>query len=113
MKQRILAIDDEIHMLKLLERIITEKTPYQIQTTNNALELPGILQHDEFDVIITDLKMPGMDGLDVLRLVKQQGRREEVIIIDYENRRHLPSDCVPRCAKAGRFQSRVRAWPVR
>jgi DNA-binding NtrC family response regulator len=81
MKQRILAIDDEIHMLKLLERIITEKTPYQIQTTNNALELPGILQHDEFDLIITDLKMPGMDGLDVLRLVKQQGRREEVIII--------------------------------
>jgi DNA-binding NtrC family response regulator len=81
MKQRILAIDDEIHMLKLLERIITEKTPYQIQTTNNALELPGILQQDDFDVIITDLKMPGMDGLDVLRLVKQQGRREEVIII--------------------------------
>jgi DNA-binding NtrC family response regulator len=81
MKQRILAIDDEIHMLKLLERIITEKTPYQIQTTNNALELPGILQQNDFDVIITDLKMPGMDGLDVLRLVKQQGRREEVIII--------------------------------
>jgi DNA-binding NtrC family response regulator len=81
MKQRILAVDDEIHMLKLLERIITEKTPYQIQTTNNALELPGLLEHDEFDLIITDLKMPGMDGLDVLRLVKQQGRREEVIII--------------------------------
>jgi DNA-binding NtrC family response regulator len=81
MKQRILAIDDEIHMLRLLERIITEKTPYQIHTTNNALELPGLLEHDEFDLIITDLKMPGMDGLDVLRLVKQQGRREEVIII--------------------------------
>jgi DNA-binding NtrC family response regulator len=81
MKQRILAIDDEIHMLRLLERIITEKTSYQIQTTNNALELPDLLQHDEFDLIITDLKMPGMDGLDVLRLVKQQKRREEVIII--------------------------------
>jgi DNA-binding NtrC family response regulator len=81
MKQRILAIDDEIHMLRLLERIITEKTPYQIQTTNNALELPGLLEHEEFDLIITDLKMPGMDGLDVLRLVKQQKRREEVIII--------------------------------
>ena len=81
MKQRILAVDDEINMLRLLERIITEKTPYQIQTTNNALELPDILQHDEFDLIITDLKMPGMDGLDVLRLVKKQGRPEEVIII--------------------------------
>jgi len=81
MKQRILAVDDEIHMLRLLERIITEKTPYQIQTTNNALELPDILERDQFDLIITDLKMPGMDGLDVLRLVKKQGRPEEVIII--------------------------------
>ncbi|MFZ0889952.1 MAG: response regulator [Candidatus Binataceae bacterium] len=81
MNQRILAIDDELYMLKLLERIITEKTPYQIQTTNNALEVPDILKHNEFDLIITDLKMPAMDGLDVLRLVKEQGRHEEVIII--------------------------------
>ena len=81
MKQRILAIDDELHMLKLLERIITEKTPYQILTTNNVLELPRILQEDQFDLIITDLKMPGMDGLDVLRLIKDNKRCEEVVII--------------------------------
>ena len=39
MKQRILAIDDEPHMLLLLERIITEKTPFSILTTNNPLEV--------------------------------------------------------------------------
>ena len=81
MTQRILALDDEIHMLKLLERIITEKTPYQIVTSHNALELPALLDRSEFDLIITDLKMPGMDGMDVLRLVKQRDRPEEVIII--------------------------------
>jgi len=81
MTQRILALDDEIHMLKLLERIITEKTPYQIVTSHNALELPALLDAAEFDVIITDLKMPGMDGMDVLRLVKERDRPEEVIII--------------------------------
>ncbi len=82
MKQRILAIDDEIAMLRLLERIITEKTPYGITTTNASLELPKILeQEDPFDLIITDLKMPGLDGLDVLRYVKEHGRSEEVIII--------------------------------
>ncbi len=81
MKQRILAIDDELHMLKLLERIITEKTPYQILTTNNVLELPRILQQDQFDLIVTDLKMPGMDGLEVLRLIKENKRPEEVVII--------------------------------
>lgn len=81
MTQRILALDDEIHMLKLLERIITEKTPYQIVTSHNALELPVLLDQSEFDLIVTDLKMAGMDGMDVLRLVKSRGRPEEVIII--------------------------------
>jgi DNA-binding NtrC family response regulator len=81
MKQRILAVDDEIHMLKLLERIITEKTPYSITTTNSSLEVPGLLEKGNFDLIITDLKMPGLDGLDLLRLIKQKGRPEEVIII--------------------------------
>ncbi|MBI5117785.1 response regulator [Candidatus Poribacteria bacterium] len=81
MKQRILAVDDEIHMLRLLERIISEKTPYQITTTNNSLEVPEILGKDHFDLIITDLKMPGMDGIDILRMVREKGRPEEVIII--------------------------------
>jgi DNA-binding NtrC family response regulator len=81
MKQRILAVDDELHMLKLLERIITEKTPYEILTTNNSLEVPGLLEQGVFDLIITDLKMPGLDGIDILRRIKEEGRPEEVIII--------------------------------
>ncbi len=81
MKQTILAVDDEPHMLKLMERIITEKTPYQITTTSNSLEVPEILDKSEFDLIIMDLKMPGMDGLDLLRLVKEKKRFEEVVII--------------------------------
>jgi len=81
MKQHILAIDDELDMLKLLERIITEKTPYRITTTNNSLEVKQLLEETQFDLIITDLKMPGMDGMDVLRLVKEKKRYEEVIIL--------------------------------
>ena len=81
MPQNILAVDDEIHMLKLLERIILEKTPYDILTTNNALEIPSILEENTFDLLIVDLKMPGMDGLDILRLIREQQRPEEVVII--------------------------------
>ena len=81
MTQKILAIDDELHMLKLLERIIMDKTEYQVETLNNSLELPALLKNKEFDLIITDLKMPGMDGLDILKFVKENKRSEEVIII--------------------------------
>jgi DNA-binding NtrC family response regulator len=79
--QRILAVDDEIHMLRLLERIITEKTRYSIVTTNSPLEVPKLLEKGNFDLILTDLKMPGMDGLDILRTVKEQGRDEEIVIL--------------------------------
>ncbi len=81
MSQRILAVDDEPHMLMLLERIIKEKTPYQITVTSNSLEVPDLLEQTEFDLIISDLKMPGLDGMDLLRLIKGQGRFEEMIII--------------------------------
>jgi len=81
MSQTILAIDDEPHMLILLERIIGEKTPYRITTTNTSLEVPKIFEETEFDLVITDLKMPGLDGIDILRLIKEKGRKEEVIII--------------------------------
>ncbi|MCP4685333.1 MAG: response regulator [bacterium] len=81
MKQSILAVDDEPHMLRLLERIITEKTQYHIKTVNNSLEVPAILDEGNFDLIITDLKMPGMDGIDILKHVREHERSEEVIIM--------------------------------
>ncbi len=81
MRYNILAVDDEPHMLVLLERIVKEKTPYTIMTTNNSLEMPRLLEQNKFDLIIADLKMPGMDGIDILRMVKEQKREEEVIII--------------------------------
>ncbi|UCH85135.1 MAG: response regulator [Candidatus Latescibacterota bacterium] len=81
MKQTILAIDDEPHMLKLLERIITEQTAYATSTTSNSLEVPELLKQNVYDVILTDLKMPGLDGMDILRMVREEDRFEEVIII--------------------------------
>ena len=81
MKQRILVVDDEPHILILFDRIISEKTDYEVETTNNSLEVLDLLVQKDYDVIITDFKMPGMDGIELLEKIKEQGRREEVIII--------------------------------
>jgi DNA-binding NtrC family response regulator len=80
-RQSILAVDDEPHMLRMLERFISERTSYEITTTNNSLEVPELLDRRTYDLIITDLRMPGLDGMGVLRLVKESERPEEVIII--------------------------------
>jgi len=81
MKQRILAVDDEPHMLQLLERIIKEKTAYHVTATSNSLMVPTMLKEARYDLIISDLKMPGLDGLDLLRLIREDHRPEELIII--------------------------------
>jgi len=81
MRQSILIIDDEPPILSLMERILIEKTSYHVTTTHNALQAPDILKTRTFDVLITDIRMPGMGGMDILRLIREQKRPEEVILI--------------------------------
>lgn len=81
MQQKILTVDDQPDMLVLIERIIKERTPYKITTTNNPLEVPKMLENEDFDLIISDLRMPGMDGLELLDYVNKNNRSEKVIII--------------------------------
>jgi len=81
MPQHILAVDDEPHMLKLLARIVEDQTPYQMTTTSNSLEVPALLEAQSFDVVVTDLRMPGLDGFDIVRMVNERGLGAHVIMI--------------------------------
>jgi DNA-binding NtrC family response regulator len=81
MRHSLLIIDDEPPILALMERILVEKTSYHVTTTHNALQAPDILKAGAFDVVITDIRMPGMGGMDILRLIREQKRSEEVILI--------------------------------
>jgi len=81
MAEKILIIDDEPDMLKLLSMILKEKTPYEVYTTNNPMEAVELVKNGDFDLIITDLKMPGLDGLQLLEEVKKKDEDIPVIII--------------------------------
>lgn len=70
MAEKILIVDDEPDMLKLLKMILTEKTPYEVMTTNNPFEAIEIAKQGGLDVVIADLKMPGLDGISLLKTVK-------------------------------------------
>jgi DNA-binding NtrC family response regulator len=71
MGERILIVDDEIDMLELLELIITDRTDYEVTTTNNPLEVPELLKKNPYDLVITDLRMPDVDGIELIEMVKQ------------------------------------------
>jgi DNA-binding NtrC family response regulator len=81
MAEKILIVDDEPDMLKLLSMILREKTPYEVTTTNNPVEAVELAKTGDFDLVITDLKMPGLDGLQLLEEVKKKDEDIPVIII--------------------------------
>jgi DNA-binding NtrC family response regulator len=80
MKQSLLVLDDEPDILRLMERIVKTSTPYNIQTTNNSLEFISIMNNQKFDLVITDLKMPGMNGYDILNHI-QENKLEVLVIV--------------------------------
>lgn len=81
MPEKLLVVDDEPDMLKLLSMIIKEKTPYEIITTNNPVEALDLAQRGGFDIVITDLKMPGLDGIELLNAVRNFDKDIPIIII--------------------------------
>lgn len=81
MGQRILVVDDELDMLMLLQMIIEDNTDYAVETTNNPSEALKLLSQKCYDVVISDLKMPGMDGLELFGEMRQICPATPVIMI--------------------------------
>ena len=68
--KRIFVVDDELSHLKLMKKLL-EKLGHIVVTTDSAEEAEHILIYEEhFSLIITDLKMPWLNGLDFCRRVK-------------------------------------------
>jgi DNA-binding NtrC family response regulator len=81
MPERILVVDDELDMLTLLRMMIEDSTNYEVETTNNASEAVKILSEKDIDLVISDLKMPGMDGMELFDEIKDIKPDIPVIII--------------------------------
>ena len=81
MAEKILIVDDEPDMLRLLSMILRDKTSYQITTTNNPIEARELVKQGGFDLVLSDLKMPGLDGIEIIDAVKKVDEDIPVIII--------------------------------
>jgi DNA-binding NtrC family response regulator len=81
MPQRILVIDDELDMLMLLRMIIEDNTDYEVETTNNPSEGLKLVTENNYGLVITDLKMPGMNGIELFDEFKEIKPDIPVIVI--------------------------------
>ncbi len=76
----ILVIDDNPSICEILQEALTDKG-YKLDTAINALAGIDFLKKKEYHIVITDLKMEGASGIDILKLAKQINSEIEVIII--------------------------------
>jgi DNA-binding NtrC family response regulator len=79
-ENRILLIDDEEANVRLLAMSL-KSDGYEVFMTHNGEQGLKIFREKGPEIVITDIKMPGMDGLEVLKKIKEIDPETEVIII--------------------------------
>jgi two-component system response regulator PilR (NtrC family) len=80
MKPKILVVDDETSMREFLDILLT-KEGYDVVTAADGQRAVEALDTDVFDVVITDLKMPKADGIQVLKKAKSLDPESQVLVI--------------------------------
>jgi DNA-binding NtrC family response regulator len=78
-RARILVVDDKENIVKLFARILGDG--YELTTAADGGRAISLVAAQPFDVVVTDLKMPGADGFEVLRAVKARSPETEVIMM--------------------------------
>ena len=79
-KEHILVVDDSPDTLEVLQRNLESKG-YQISTAPGAVGAIKILESTPMDLVITDLKMPKVNGLSLVRHIQENFRETEVMMI--------------------------------
>lgn len=98
--EKILIVDDEMFSRTAIEDILrAEWSSIEVFSARGASEALGILEREEIDLLMTDIKMPGMNGLELLAEVRRRGLSMEVIILSSYNE----FDLVRQAMKLGTF----------
>jgi len=79
-KESILVVDDAPDTLELLCRNLTSQG-YQVFTAPNVRDAITIFEDTPLDLVITDLKMPGANGLDLIKHIRENSHETEVMMI--------------------------------
>jgi len=90
---RILVVDDEEH-IRLLFKEELEDEGYAVDVASNGLEAIERVGASAYDVIVLDIKMPGMDGIQTLTEIKKLNKEQAVIL----------------CSAYGEFKQDFASW---
>lgn len=77
---RVMLVDDEERFLKTTNKLLSRKG-YHVVTASSGIEALPIIASQDFDVVVLDIRMPGIDGLQALREIKKLKSGIEVILL--------------------------------
>ncbi len=77
---KILLVDDEIVFTNNVSKLLTSRG-YRVTAVNSGDSAVRLLTNENFDVVVLDLKMPGMDGITTLKEIKKLGLFTETLIL--------------------------------
>ncbi len=79
--RKILVVDDDPVVGKSFTRVLSQDKGYVVITAENAAEALERLREQEYDLVFTDIKMPGMDGVELAERVKAKRPWTPVVIV--------------------------------
>jgi DNA-binding NtrC family response regulator len=77
---KVLLVDDEVEYLQALARVL-DRRGILVRTATDGASAVEMAREDEFDVIVLDLRMPGMDGLAALEAIRRRDPLTPVILL--------------------------------
>jgi two-component system phosphate regulon response regulator PhoB len=80
MKEKILVVDDEKDILELIEFNLSNNG-YKVNTTASGEEALELIKKNEFDLVVLDIMLPGIDGLDICKIIKADKNISHIPVI--------------------------------
>jgi DNA-binding response OmpR family regulator len=93
MAQRLLYVDDEESLRTLVQSHLSLEG-FDVETAANGHQAMAVLQKQEFDLVLLDLRMPDGDGFEVLRFLNGRGSQVPVIVLTGVDDVSIASECV-------------------
>jgi len=80
MKEKILVVDDEKDILELIEYNLS-KNGYRVQTAASGEDALELVKENDYDLIMLDLMLPGVDGFDICKIIKSDKQKANIPIV--------------------------------
>jgi PAS domain S-box-containing protein len=86
---RALLVDDELGLLKVAKPILEMQGPFQVDTASSVEEAMEKMKKESYDAVVSDYQMPGKDGLEFLKELREKGNTTPFIIFTGKGREEV------------------------